>query len=797
MMSRELGKRLAPPLFFAALLIAFFPRLATLNYLLAAKDTLTFSYPAQVEFSRALRAGYFPLWSAHLNSPLFAEGQGAFAHPLALLLFALFPAGAASNLFLLTHIYFGLLFTYLLAREWGQSRVAAAFAAPAFALSAFFLTRLGIYTIITNGVWLPGLLWLAARHGRTGDARYALAGAAGGALALLAGQFQLACYAVVAAGLYSLFAARGVKRRVFGFAVFGALPAVMAAVQLLPTLELLRLSERAADTRAGEYSFWPPQFVSLLLPRLFGRSPHPAFAPVAAPTPDTYWAKGSFVESALYVGVLPLVFAALGVARRRRWFLLVAAVVAAAFACGVYTPLFAVYKTIPPFSFFRAPSRLLIFPTLALAVFAGDGLDYFRATRSRAAVYVAALLAGVTFALALGFNFALPRLKLWVERAASARAAEVTRGADDAARVRAFYRAKAAATFDKMKENADAGSGAVWLPVALLGGAAVLLAAARRSHAVATATPFVIILLTSADLYYYGYGLNPTVPAADVNKPPPAAPALVAANGSRVFSSGYDLTENTSLGLGLIHANTHAIWGYNLLTPRASLRPARAATVFDALERLYTEPKDAGGGRAPRAAPPPMNIFAAYAVKYFVRLARWNTPDVKPLGAFGPYFVYENAAAVPRVYAVSSYRVITDDAAALATMTDARFAPRREVILGENPGTFVSAAGPPPSITALRLEPLRVTCRTSGRRSGLLVLADLYYPGWRATVDGEPTRIYRANVICRAVALPAGEHAVAFVYKPPTFYVGLGVSLAGWLGVGAAVLTAARKKKKP
>lgn len=328
--------------------------MCSLVYLPAAKDTLTFSYPAQVELNRALHGGYFPLWSAHLNSPLFAEGQGGFAHPLALALFAFLPPVAASDLFLLIHVYGGLAFTYLLARELGQGRTAATLAAAAFILGGFFITRAGIYTTLTNGVWLPGLLWLAHRYGRTGDLRYALAGAAGGALALLAGQFQLACYAIIAAALYAAVTARSFLKRLTGAAVFGAVPLALAAVQLLPTLELWRVSERAADTHPEDYSFWPPQFVSLFLPRLFGRSPHPAFAPVATPTPDTYWGKSSFVESAFYVGVLPLPLAVLGLERRRRWFFIVFAVVAAAFACGSYSPLFRFYKIIPPFSFFRA-----------------------------------------------------------------------------------------------------------------------------------------------------------------------------------------------------------------------------------------------------------------------------------------------------------------------------------------------------------------------------------------------------------------------------------------------------------
>ena len=63
---------------------------------------------------------------------------------------------------------------------------------------------------------------------------------------------------------------------------------------------------------------------------------------------------------------------------------------------------------------------------------------------------------------------------------------------------------------------------------------------------------------------------------------------------------------------------------------------------------------------------------------------------------------------------------------------------------------------------------------------GWLVLADAWYPGWEASVDGEGVQIYIANVLFRAVWVPPGEHAVAFEYRPVSFYAGSALSLLGW-----------------
>ena len=71
----------------------------------------------------------------------------------------------------------------------------------------------------------------------------------------------------------------------------------------------------------------------------------------------------------------------------------------------------------------------------------------------------------------------------------------------------------------------------------------------------------------------------------------------------------------------------------------------------------------------------------------------------------------------------------------------------------------------------------RVAADVNSDAAGILVLADLNYPGWAASVDGHPAPILAADGYLRAVALSPGAHRVEFRYRPVSFYAGAAVSL--------------------
>jgi hypothetical protein len=144
--------------------------------------------------------------------------------------------------------------------------------------------------------------------------------------------------------------------------------------------------------------------------------------------------------------------------------------------------------------------------------------------------------------------------------------------------------------------------------------------------------------------------------------------------------------------------------------------------------------------------------------------------------------VYQNHDALPRVFLVRGARAAPDDEEALRILRGPDFDPRAEVLLASEQ----IVAGQPATTGEDRAELLtydtgRVVVSVEAAADGYLVLADAWYPGWRVSVDGQESSLLRADVIFRAVRLPAGEHVVEFTYAPQSFRIGVWVTVAALL----------------
>jgi hypothetical protein len=138
---------------------------------------------------------------------------------------------------------------------------------------------------------------------------------------------------------------------------------------------------------------------------------------------------------------------------------------------------------------------------------------------------------------------------------------------------------------------------------------------------------------------------------------------------------------------------------------------------------------------------------------------------------FRDAWVYENPRVVPRVvFAIGSLAVDFED-----ILRDGRwpeFNPLETVLLDKSAPAIVNFGNPPPGsgerpgVQVERYENTLIEISTSSLQSGFVVLHDIWHPWWVARVDGRTAEIYRANVIFRAIPVPAGRHVVQLEFRP-------------------------------
>lgn len=145
----------------------------------------------------------------------------------------------------------------------------------------------------------------------------------------------------------------------------------------------------------------------------------------------------------------------------------------------------------------------------------------------------------------------------------------------------------------------------------------------------------------------------------------------------------------------------------------------------------------------------------------------------------------------PRPRALLMYDVaVMDDQQAFDALRDLNFDPRQTLILDRAPGLRLPDEPPDEAGDAevVRREPEHLVIRAETDANAVLSVSEVDYPGWQATVDGDPVDILRAYRGLRAIPLEAGAHTVEMVYRPLSFRVGLAISAASALALLAVAL---------
>ena len=400
-------------------------------------DVYPYFFPQKAFYADRLKAGEFPLWN-HLvgfGYPVLGESQTGAAYPFHFLFYQLFELNTAYNVEHLLHYWICFVATLLFARRIGLSGAGAYLTALVFTYG-WFPPRACLEWAIMTGAWLPVALWCVESFFQTRWWRYAIGTSVALGLQLLAGHYHLAFITQLVVATYicyrlwieqcrrttgiCLIGGSSVKRAALALFLAGIAGIGLASVQLLPTWELKQRSSRVVT--GGDYDpaygHMPPLYASQLIAPwcwysqqgIDETNPVRDIAEFLAPW---HWfgphhdldqalqncrfgALGNGtnkVEAHAYCGMIPVLMAFVAaivwfrgnrerssserthtVLQATAGYWMIAGLLALVYATGFLLP---IGRHLPGFSFFRGPGRYGIVTTLAIALLAGQCLNWW------------------------------------------------------------------------------------------------------------------------------------------------------------------------------------------------------------------------------------------------------------------------------------------------------------------------------------------------------------------------------------------------------------------------------------
>ncbi len=753
----------------------------------------------QVTGDAALAEGAYPQWNPYIFGGMPTFGSTAYTRflypPSELLTRLQDDAGFPLMSWMLAHLLLGGAGVVWLLGRWGLPWPARLLGAALW----LFMPKITAWGVHGHGSKLMTAMYLPWVVGLTLEVLRGRGRRIVGVLALLLG-LQILCghpqiiyYTLLSVG--GVTVARWVAvlasrprgplpwRETAGVAAAFVLAFALGAALLLPVQDYAGWSIRG-ETEAGggaDYDYatgWslsPEELPTLVLPSAagFGLA--------------TYQGRMPFTDYPNYLGLLPLLLAAAGLGLRERWLartLLAMALLALLISFGRFFPLLyePCYRWLPHFNKLRIPSMILVLTGFSVAVLAAAGAARLAAGELFGDRWTRRIALGVA---ALGGVLALGGLGLF-EGAHGVRlgalAATAGRPAPSPVILTIAWRLQAA---DLLR-----------IGLVLMGAGAALFAAAAHAGFRARGLVWVLFALVAVDMLAVDRRItHPERDLKRVARDTGGAPVLV--DAPRLLQSGeqhlastrpdpdmvrlaerlgheraWPLGRDGTTNAGMI-AGVRSLGGYHA---------AKLSAYEKIRARLYDPKQPAGriagwlaGAQLVLDGPLPESAFPQVAA---LGLDLETTPEIAGTRVF-----YRNRAALPRA------RLVADWAPAEGGLEDFldRLQAGREpvasrVLLDAAPDPApVAAAAPLPAVTYLVDGMNEVVLRAAPPTPAILVLADMWMPGWSVEVDGETAPLLRADHVLRAVALPAGEHTVRFAYRDPALKQGLTVAAAGFL----------------
>jgi hypothetical protein len=711
--------------------------------------------------SKSLATNQSPFWTPNVFAgwPLISDPQSLLFSPLHLLLayFDRAPTFRAVDGLTFAYLSLGGIGIILYFRDRGWHAAGALVAGLTFALGGSANSRLQHTGEIIDLAYFALTLWML---GRALQQSSLLAGAAAGALGglLAIGRDQVALVSlyvlfgsVVAHWIGSDDRQKCIRSSTRPLAAVFTVGGLVAAVPVIMTALLAARSNRPeiAWTVTGLGSLHPAHLLTLVFPDLYR---------AMAPSDLDYWGPGTWSWKAalgggeihlaknmglLYVGALPLVVTiSLGVVRGLAWsrdirFFSIAASFTLLYALGWYTPVFHVlYELLPGVTLFRRPADATFVLGVLLAIIAGYLVHRWledsvpQPTLTQHILELAVPIALVATALELAHVVVTARLAI--------------------------------------------------IPVAsafaFTGGAVVTLFYARRLNALSSlASVLLLTVFAAGDLAWNNRPHSSTGQTAQVfdalrgDTKDETIALLNSKLAATTAPNRRDRVELTGIGyhwpnLCMIQGCEHVL-GHNPLR----LKPFNDATGAGDTVASF---------RDRHFSPLFPSYRSAFADLFGLRFIAVGVPveEIDPTLRPGDLtfvahtknaYVYENPRALPRVMLMTDWRTAKfNELIGRGWPSDVD--PSHTVLLKTAPvglrGTMVAGGAGTARLT--HYANAEVDVDVDAPSGGILVLNDVWHPWWRATVDGRPTEVLKANVIFRAVVVPAGKHMVRFTFHP-------------------------------
>ncbi len=764
----------------------FFHRTVLAGQVFYARD-LHLYWSTQIEsFVRCVAQGSWPLWnpSVSFGQPMWANPNNELLYPLTWLNLLISP-WRYFTVFTFLHFVFSGLGLYLLGRRLGATRGAAALGAGVWITSGPFVSLVNLWNHLAGAAWLPWSVLAADRAVASGRLPHALLWGATLAATVASGSPESTVMALAAGPLVAFARLQqptlgGAARRLLvPTAVAATFGLGLSAAQWLPSVELSQRSLRAFlsyDLR----TVWSVRPVALL------QSFFPFIVDAGLLRPELkaklFDGQGPYLAS-LYLGLPVLTLVALYRPRASRLGgVLVALLISgAAYALGRHSPAHAWFEgLLPALRTFRFPAKGMVLVAFAWSLCAALACDRWLADseRERRMDWRRLVLSVVSGMLALVACIVWWRANDWGALLVSS-----DRGPAFQAQV-------------ALRLAANLGVAAACV-------AGLVVLGSRRARVGVVGRGGLLAALLIAELFLAHVNLNPTAPSSLYTYRPVVIDVLRQESAQRVYAINYaeagvgerllghpgfvaalgrvsgDPPWTEALGMrSYPYPSTFGYWGLE------------GAFTLDALA-LYSREYHALDWfvRHAYGTPPFARILAMAGVTHVLALAPQGVESLTPVARVDNYLieptlVYRVPGALPRAQLVSGVRV-ADGAPSLDVLRDETFDPTREVVLPSG-----NARPPDPGFSGtsriLTRKPDRVAIATEANAEGYLVLTDGYDPNWRVAIDGRPASLLRANVVFRAVAVPAGSHTVELRYWPRAFVLGWAITAATVL-LGAAV----------